>query len=232
MKREIITFILSVLGVIVAGAIVVSLIRWIAIKLRKRLIEKFTEIAARINGSLRASFLGSPSIGGSYKGIPVKIKYLPASEDEPPTLRIDFLKKPLFRLTLKREDWSTRIDKKIGLARKTTLNIPDFDEKFFIQTNDKLNCATYLADSRNREIIEKIYEKGWRLNFGKREIVVTKSLSKSANLLEEKRIKGLKGARELFFKQNIRELFKQEEVNVEEAMNILEALDRLSKGWI
>ncbi|GAH32077.1 unnamed protein product, partial [marine sediment metagenome] len=149
----------------------------------------------------------------------------------PPSLRVDFFKKPPFRLSLRKEDWSTKISKRIGLARKITLNISEFDEKFFIQTNDRLNCVTYLTDSRNREIIEKICDKGWILVFGRKEIVVTKNLSKgkAENLFEEK---GIKGMREFFFKQNITATSKQEEIDVEEVMDILEDIATLSKNWI
>lgn len=223
--------IINSLWIIVPGAI--ALVRWIFIKFRKqfrkRLMEKFTEIATRINGSAKNSFAGSPSITGNYNGTPVKIKYIPVTQYNPSSLRIDFLKKPLFRLSLRKEDWSTKISKRIGLARKITLNISEFDEKFFIQTNDRLNCATYFADSRNREIVEKICDKGWILVFGRKEIVVTKNLSKAEKLFEEK---GIKGMREFFFKQNITATSKQEEIDVEEVMDILEALAILSKSWI
>ncbi|MFH0795454.1 MAG: hypothetical protein V2A65_00145 [Candidatus Omnitrophota bacterium] len=146
------------------------------IKSRKRLKESFDQIAVKIGGRTNTSFFSLPGVEGNYKGIPVKIIYNGGGEDTLPYFKITFSRKPPFWLTLYEENSLTTFGKKLRLVKEVVLNVPDFDEKFFIRTNDKMRSIVFLSDSRNRETIMHLHQQGWRLTFGKSAVEVQKVL--------------------------------------------------------
>ena len=41
--------------------------------------------------------------------------------------------------------------------KELKIGVPEFDDRFFIQTSDTTRCFGYLSDSENRDRIKRIY---------------------------------------------------------------------------
>jgi len=163
----------GILGVLVAFGMVFLILK----STTKGVKERFESIANSVNGELKPSRFGVPQIQGNYEDIPFRIKYEHGSQGSPSRIRIEVLQKPPFELSLRRESADTKISKKIGIAKEMQIGIPDFDEQFFIQTNDKIRCQGYLGDSKIRETIKSIFERGGYIRFTRDKVEFSKPLT-------------------------------------------------------
>jgi len=200
-----------------------------SIKSRKKLKEIFDQIAVKIGGITKTSFLSLPGVEGNYKGIPVKIIYNSGGENNPPYFKITFSKKPPFILTLYEENPLTRFGKKFGLVKEVVLNVPDFDEKFFIRTNDKMRGTVFLSDYRNRETILKLHQQEWRLILGKSAVEVQKTIKTKAMEIATNWSKGATSSllRALLSQVTSPDLFQTELITPDEVVFVLESLYQL-----
>jgi len=168
--------IMGILGVLVAFGMVFLILKSVT----KGIKEKFETIANSINAELKPSPFGVPQIQGNYEGSPFRIKYEHGSKGSPSRIRIEILQKPPFELSLRTESADTKISKKIGLAKEMQIGVPDFDEQFFIKSNDKVRCQSYLGDSKVRETIKSIFERGGHIRFTKDKVEFSKPLTPSS----------------------------------------------------
>ncbi|MCX5641683.1 MAG: hypothetical protein NTY10_00330 [Candidatus Omnitrophica bacterium] len=198
---------------------------------------KMAEIAIGIKGRLKKSLFMSPVIEVSDQGSPMVISYFcGGSKSGPPHLDVSLVKKPPFRLLLTKEGAVPQIFKKAGLIREMVINVPDFDNKFLIQTSDKMKCLMYLSDYRKREIIESLYAGGWQVIFE------TDRLKLKSTFITELAPAGVKALPKSITVPGLREVFAEglkaanflpilDTLTAEYMSGILEKLYRLSEGW-
>jgi len=169
--------ILSLVPFIIVLLIAGSLVWWL-LRGHKKIGQRFKKIANTINGTVKTSLLRFPEIQGDYQTIPFKIKYRGRGQYSPPQIRLVMLRKPPFKLSLTKENLGTKVSKKIGLAKELQTGISDFDEEFFIQSDNKSRVLSYLSRDNIQETIKNIYDKGWRLSFTKKHFELEKDLDK------------------------------------------------------
>lgn len=169
--------ILSTLPFIIVLLIAGSLVWWL-LRCHKKVHQRFEKIAVAINCTVKTSFLRFPEIQGDYQTIPFRIKYRGRGQYSPPQIRLVMLRKPPFKLSLTKESLGTKISKKIGLAKELQTGISNFDEEFFIQSNNKSRCLSYLSMDSVRDAIKNIYDKNWRLRFTRKRFELEKDLEK------------------------------------------------------
>ena len=87
-------------------------------------------------------------------------------------MRVRILKVPGFELSLR----DMKHTNKLGRLEEPQIGVPDFDDQFLIRTNDEARCVSYLSNGENRDCIKRIYGQGWRAEFGKKWIELTKTL--------------------------------------------------------
>lgn len=150
----------------------------------KKVNEKMGSIAASLNGKLNSSFAKDLSnsrhtieIVVDYNDVPVKVFYMGSAKYSPPKIGVEALKKIPFSLSLRKENFDTRISKKIGFVKDAEIGIEEFDNEFLIVTNNNLICRSYLTNDQVREKIKSILERGWRFGILDGRITIEKNLT-------------------------------------------------------
>ncbi len=166
------TIVVFIVLLFVAGAIALIILKIV----NKGLKEKFRNMADLTGGIVQMSVFGTPRVEGSYEGIPFRILFERGGQYMPSYIRIRMLEGPGFGMILRQESMDTRVSKKIGLAKEAKIGIPNFDDKFFIQTNDKIKCKDYLSSDKRRDFIMSILDKGYTMKIELDMIQVSKSL--------------------------------------------------------
>lgn len=161
-----------IIVVIVVLILLALFVRWSNIQLKKR----FKRLASALGGYFLASFFGWPSVEGRCQEVPFRILFRRGSKHSPNLILVQILTSPGFVLSLREEDLGTKISKKFSLAKETKTGVTDFDERFFIQTNDEFRCQSFLSNQECRDLITGIYDKGWVLQFTKNRIELFKPL--------------------------------------------------------
>ncbi len=113
----------------------------------------FDDLASALNAEVTSTGLGYPTITTLRDGIPLKIYFQPGSQYNPAALVLESSKKPPFTLQLSREGFDTRVSKSVGMAKELNVGVRDFDDRFFIKTNNDARCRDFLASSSVRETI-------------------------------------------------------------------------------
>lgn len=116
-----------------------------------------------------AATFDSPQIGGFapiflegyYKGKKVRIELVSGGKNSPPYLTIKLFADIPFTLTISQEGTMTKLGKKIGLVREMEIGIPDFDDKFLIQSGQPDMAKQYLMNEINRRIVDSIIKTGF-----------------------------------------------------------------------
>ncbi len=122
--------------------------------LKKR--TQLNEIADRIGGKLKGGIITVGYVEGIYKTNKIKISLTWPSQYTPPQLIIEFFKKSPFKIKIKKRTQTHRFLIKLHLLREFNIGISDFDEKFFIRTNNEMFCMNYLSQNTIRTSIEQI----------------------------------------------------------------------------
>lgn len=68
-------------------------------------------------------------------------------------------------MSLRKENFDTRLSERIGLTRELETGIPEFDAAYFIRTSDQSDCRIFLSNATHRAAITKISDKGFGLIF-------------------------------------------------------------------
>ena len=140
--------------------------------------QKFEKIAKLINGRViesRIPLFGTTKVAAKFLDIPFEIMVIGGSQYSPPDIRITFLKKPPFQMSITKEGIVYRIVK-IGFLKEIQTGYPVFDKKFLIKTDNEEKCKEFLQNDNVREIILDLYEKEWHIVFRKKYIELIKNL--------------------------------------------------------
>ncbi|HNQ34890.1 MAG TPA: hypothetical protein PKN80_02375 [bacterium] len=188
---------------------------------------RFNSLAASLNGRVKSVLGLNFSLGADYRGLPIQITYSPGDNNRPPSLAIAARRRPPFRFRLQKQDWNTRLSSRLGLARGFKSTDPDFDQRFFASTGDRNRCAVFLADVRNRSELEALAEAGWQVEFGRRQALIRKKLTRTPIVFrEELRKRNLRNAaREIFGLSNAAADFSETEL-----LQVLERFERLLRN--
>jgi len=122
-----------------------------------RVLERLIPI---LNG--RISYFLMPKLTGIYQGSGFTISFTPASKNSPPHVNFCLLSPLPFKITLTKENPIERFLKKFRLVREIDINVPEFDKKYMIRTDDKNRAQYLLSIDEIRDAINAIFN----LEFG------------------------------------------------------------------
>ncbi len=94
-----------------------------------------------------------PSLRGNYKGHPMEMGYFQRSEGGGRSrhthtyfyVRLMTNTAPQFSLSVSREGLMSWLGKGVGLTHEITIDVPEFDQKYLISTNDALRAKRVLS---------------------------------------------------------------------------------------
>jgi hypothetical protein len=163
----------------------------------------FTQLAASLGGRLHSSALnalpistGQFNIRGRHHGVPYQLTYSGGDRyNRMPRIKLVIPVKPSFTLSLRKEDFDTRLSKQIGMATELEIGVPDFDAEYYIRTNDPTNCRNFLLIPKHRKAIRHIHRTGFMLAFTRKHILLSKyacaGFSPGTKIIEESDAKEL-----------------------------------------
>lgn len=147
---------------------------------KKSAANRFAQLAASFGGRAHRSFFNNTySVQGRHHGVPYELMYYGGKMKggvRPAAITIVVPVKPLFTLSLRKEDLDTKLSKKIGMAIELEIGVPDFDDEFFIRTNDPTSCRSFLSVPKHRTAIRHIYQQGYALAFTRKRIELRKAV--------------------------------------------------------
>lgn len=105
--------------------------------------------------------LGSPSGTGRVDSVEYRYRYYPGSKNSPSSFRveIDTPSDKSFKVT--REGGFDRLSKRLGISAEVQIGDQDFDENFYITTNDNEFGQFYFSSSAKRQAIRDIFSAGF-----------------------------------------------------------------------
>jgi len=170
---------------------------------RKVIDQRITQLADSLGGRKHASALnalpastGRYSIQGCHQGVSYQLNYRGFRDSRAARVTLVIPLTPMFTLSLQKENWDTKLSKRIGMATELEIGVPDFDEEFFIRTNDPMTCRNYLSAPDRRAAIRHIDRAGFRLTFTRKNIQIEKHIqpaefSGNTKIVETSELKGL-----------------------------------------
>ncbi len=179
----------------------------------------FDSLASSLNAEVTSTRLGYPTITTLRDGIPLKIYFQPGSRHNPAAIVFESSKEPPFTLQLSREDFDTRISKSIGIAKELKVGIKDFDDRFFIKTNNDARCRNFLASSSVRETIGHLDDMNASLTLNAKSMEVRKLLRPT-----KPQVLDLKNLKKLDF------LKAHRQINKEEVLDLVENFTQIVKS--
>jgi hypothetical protein len=103
----------------------------------------------------------SPRLIGKFSGCSVKITTRPGGRSSPPIITMCLYTPTPFDLTIYREGTMQKIGKKMGVISEIQIGVPDFDDRYIIQTNSYLHAETFLSDRTIRDTIDFFFTSGY-----------------------------------------------------------------------
>lgn len=161
--------------------IIIGLCIFVFLYIKEKYNKQIREVSKYLNATTKKKFIFNQIIEDQFNNIPYVIKYLLNRYSS--AFQIEFHVKPPFKLSIRKENIDTRISKKIGLVKEIKINVPDFDNKYLILSDDKMLSEQYLYNPRIREIIEYIDSKGWNMRFKKTHVYLEKEIKHNEQLV-------------------------------------------------
>lgn len=146
---------------LVAGLIFVSVI--IGIFVFKLIKKKMQEEREYISAKLLSKYNVTPLKGltaiyeGNHKGHDIRFKYSPQTKNSPAFFEISMNTVAASKLVIKQESRFESFAKKLGITKEIQIGDSEFDDKFFIDTNDENFTRKYL-DTQRIEQIKALYD--------------------------------------------------------------------------
>ena len=105
--------------------------------------------------------LGSPSGAGRIDSVEYRYRYYPGSKNSPSSFRveIDAPSDKLFKVA--REGGFDRLSKRLGISTEIQTGDRDFDENFYITTNDNKFIQSFFGSSAKRQAVRDIFSNGF-----------------------------------------------------------------------
>ena len=136
----------------------------------------FGELSTILDGELIHNKWGYPQIRVERQGLPITVTYMSGGKYGSAKLRLDVLIKPYFKLQISRENFDTRISKKLRMLKEIKISVEDFDNKFLIKTDDENQCRNFLSAAATREAINRLDKLDGSIALNKDGLVVLKEL--------------------------------------------------------
>lgn len=102
-----------------------------------------------------------PALSGSYRGKAIWIEIRPGIRNSPPRLYLQLYTPTRFTLTVYPEGIVQKFGKKIRLIRDLQIDVPDFDEKFVIKTDQPPLAIRFLSSEAVRRTMENLINMGF-----------------------------------------------------------------------
>lgn len=116
-----------------------------------------------------------PKFIGTYQAISYSVVLSSGKEDTPNYLYIAFLKKPTFALKITKENLFTEIAQKIKSSCEIKISNTEFDNKYFIKTDQKERTITYLNNPAVKQVINELFQQGFdQISLDKEKILLQK----------------------------------------------------------
>lgn len=148
--------------------------------------KRATALATIVHGIATISNQGNSEIEGVFQNAKFRIYYpCPGKKNQEPSVLIVliFTARRFFQLELRRENWDTRISKRIGFVRnEVEVGDKEFDSAFLLLTPDRERCKEYFSGQDKRSLIRTIYDQGYTLAFSDEGILMTIPLQKRVPL--------------------------------------------------
>jgi hypothetical protein len=141
--------------------------------------KRIKALAPIVHGIATISHQGSTKIEGVFQDAKFWTYYV-GNKNRPFVLKIVmFTARRFFHLDLRRENWDTRISKRLGWLRgKVEVGDEKFDSAFLLLTEARDRCKEYFSDQDKRTLLKTIYDQGYTLAFGDEGIAMTIPLQK------------------------------------------------------
>ncbi len=191
--------------------------------LSKKVRGKLNEIAFRMGGRLKKGIVRVGYVEGVYKTKQIKISYSWPVRDGISKLIIELFCSLPFRMEIKEKTAMNRFLRKIKLFRVIDTGILFYDEKFFVRSNNKMDCINYLSQSEIKTSIERIFNQQFFVLFLKDRI----KLIKMCHLNKEERKRMQK---EFLQKLSLKKLTVALDYTIEKSLNtdsVMNVLDNL-----
>lgn len=149
----VVIIIIAVLVVFITLAIV-----FIIIRSRKVKIEKAE------SDELQPGFYKSERKGGgTIEGIEYKYEYTPGSQYQQPSFRITVECVTSGSFKLSKQTWFDRFFKKLGITQVISTGYADFDDRFYLTTDDVDFTESFFSKEEKRQAALEIYENGFNI---------------------------------------------------------------------
>jgi len=159
--------------VLFVGLLFVVLIPWLIMEINrdKKRIKALAPVVLNIATISKQS---NSQIEGVFRHAGFSIKYLGPNDGQPFVLNMFmYSARPFFYLDLRKENFDTRISKKIGFVREVEVGDEEFDAAFLLRTEARDRCKVYFSDEAKRTLVSTMYSLGYTLAFSTQGILMT-----------------------------------------------------------
>lgn len=105
--------------------------------------------------------LGSPSGTGRVDSVEYRYRYYPGSKNSPSSFRVDIDAPSEKSFKVTREGGFDRLSKRVGISTEIQTGDQDFDENFYITTNDNEFIQFFFSASAKRQAVRNIFNAGF-----------------------------------------------------------------------
>ncbi len=105
--------------------------------------------------------LGSPSGTGVLDSVEYRYRYYPGSKNSPSSFRVEIDAPSEKSFKVAREGGFDRLSKRLGISTEVQTGDQDFDENFYITTDDNEFIQSYFSSSAKRQAVRNIINAGF-----------------------------------------------------------------------
>jgi hypothetical protein len=160
----------------------------------------FKGMAGQFNGYC-PKFSLSCCLIGEFKGLPLKISYIPPYKNSPEYLRYYLKYKAGFKLRIYPETINTRLSKMVRVVREVEIKDVSFDEAFLILSNDPGRAVKFLSVQDKKDTVRELFKRGFdSLVMDGKMIFAFKPYGSNGNALQDLTFQKTREVLELMFK--------------------------------
>jgi len=116
--------------------------------------KKLENLIPLLNGTIKTQW-GRPLLQGIWEGKTAKISLKPGGRNTPPKLQIALQHYLNFKLTIYTDNLLYQLAKKTGLMKEVEIGEPEFDKKYFLETNNPQEVISFLT-SKKQDIVKSL----------------------------------------------------------------------------
>ena len=134
-------------GLILLGIVIV----WLNFLFYKKRLEPLVPL---LSGIIRNNW-GRAVLQGVWDGKTVEIVLIPAGKNTPPKMQIALKNYYAFNLKISQDSFVYQWSKKLGLMKEVEIGEPEFDKKYFLETNNPQEVISFLT-SKKQDIVKSL----------------------------------------------------------------------------